>query len=437
MPRKNVTHKANSTQEKMGVITVEKLTDRQIAEHNDLIRSTAKMSVSSLKLFEIAVSCLDSKNPNQSSNIKINKDSIFEVMGYKSVNRNSWLTKVLIKLQKEAFFSFSFSDEAGFHDVSIAPIGVIRNSHSSKYVEIGFHPEIMPYLIDLRKNFTHYQLNDILSLSSRYAISIYRLLIMNYNQYTYYCNSSLRTPEQLTNYLNPTISLGELRKLLGISKEKYRDFRDFNRRVLQTSIADINEHTAITVQVEKISVSKRITAVKFLITPKESQALPKRTKALVKQPDVNAIADLMSSPYTASLMMASLTDPVKLASDAQYQGMLLDRLYPAYDQFSKKYGKDVLLRHIAYVGQHTQSIPDDLVNYMLTALTDFSEKLNQQELSNNASKPQQRTRKGKRSSINEELPDWAAHPENIKVKKPSPEKLAKIDEILAELDNKK
>ena len=42
-----------------------------------------------------------------------------------------------------------------------------------------------------------------------------------------------------------------------------------------------------------------------------------------------------------------------------------------------------------------------------------------------------------RSNINEELPEWAKHPEKVKNKKPSAEKLAKIDQMLAELDQQK
>ena len=45
--------------------------------------------------------------------------------------------------------------------------------------------------------------------------------------------------------------------------------------------------------------------------------------------------------------------------------------------------------------------------------------------------------KSGRAQINEELPDWAAHPENVKAKKPSPEKLAEIDRMLAELEKDK
>ncbi|MFR0595459.1 hypothetical protein [Limosilactobacillus mucosae] len=128
-------------------------------------------------------------------------------------------------------------------------------------------------------------------------------------------------------------------------------------------------------------------------------------------------------------MTAGLTDPVALTGDAEYQRDLLKRLYPAYDRFVDRFGQETLERHIKYVGTHTSQKPDKLVPYMLKVLADYERQLNQP-------KPVKHTKSG-RSQISEELPEWAAHPENIKNKQPSPEKLAKIDQMLAELENGK
>lgn len=51
---------------------------------------------------------------------------------------------------------------------------------------------------------------------------------------------------------------------------------------------------------------------------------------------------------------------------------------------------------------------------------------------------QQSHSNGHKKQISEEqLPSWAEHPEKVKSKKPSPEKLAKIDQMLAELNRQK
>ena len=44
----------------------------------------------------------------------------------------------------------------------------------------------MPYLINLKKNFTQHALSEISELNSKYSIILYRWLSMNYNQYEHY-----------------------------------------------------------------------------------------------------------------------------------------------------------------------------------------------------------------------------------------------------------
>ncbi|MCT1179122.1 RepB family plasmid replication initiator protein, partial [Lactococcus lactis] len=45
------------------VLTVNDLEKRKVVEHNSLITSIAKMQKTALKMFELAVSCIDTENP--------------------------------------------------------------------------------------------------------------------------------------------------------------------------------------------------------------------------------------------------------------------------------------------------------------------------------------------------------------------------------------
>ncbi len=48
---------------KKQVMYMDELTKRKVVEHNDLITSVAKMDKTPLKIFELAVSCIDTDNP--------------------------------------------------------------------------------------------------------------------------------------------------------------------------------------------------------------------------------------------------------------------------------------------------------------------------------------------------------------------------------------
>ncbi len=45
------------------VYTLNEIEKRKVVEHNSLITSIAKMQKTALKMFELAVSCIDTENP--------------------------------------------------------------------------------------------------------------------------------------------------------------------------------------------------------------------------------------------------------------------------------------------------------------------------------------------------------------------------------------
>ena len=55
----------NNQKKSKQVKTVNKIKERKVVEHNDLISSVAKMDKTPLKIFELAVSCIDTDNPPQ------------------------------------------------------------------------------------------------------------------------------------------------------------------------------------------------------------------------------------------------------------------------------------------------------------------------------------------------------------------------------------
>ncbi len=405
------------------------ISDRTVAEANALIQAVARMDTAPLKLFEIAVSGLDSKSEDPATIVKIKKQALFETLNVNGKNRNSQLTTVLEKLRHDADFCFTVTDETGTRDIGISPVGYTENPHNNDYIVIGFTPQIMPYVSALKKCFTQYQMADVLKLKSRYAIALYRWLMMSWRQYEFYFGTKERTPEQLVSYRNPRASLDELHRLTDTTK-KYGDFRNFRKSVLDIAVDEITTKTGYAITYDKLNKGWRVAGIVFHITDKRAPEAPVfQNQPTPAQLNVAELQSVLSNPYTGILMTAGLTDPVALAGDAEYQQGLLKRLYPAYDRFVDRFGQAALERHIKYVGTHTSQKPDKLVPYMLKVLTDFESQLNQP-------KPVKHAKSG-RAQISEELPEWAAHPENIKNKQPSPEKLAKIDQMLAELENGK
>lgn len=249
------------------ISTINKLDNRIVSEHNDLIRSTANMTSLSLKLFEIAVSAMDSRAKQPSHEVRINKKQIYNALGIKGTSRNQQLSKALNTLRQSSNFEITTEQNGEIHDIGITPVYYADNNYSSDYAVIRFAPEILPFITDLKKNFTQYQLNDILHLKNKYAVSMYRWFTMNYRQYEYYVNSGKRRGEQIEKYANPELTLEELRKLTGTEK-KYSAFYDVRRYIIDPICNEITKHTKYNVTYNRIKSGRKVVAIKFHISKK-------------------------------------------------------------------------------------------------------------------------------------------------------------------------
>lgn len=115
---------------------------------------------------------------------------------------------------------------------------------------IAMTNEVMPYLTQLKGQFTKYQLRNISSFNSVHSIRIYELI-------TQYRKVGERE-----------ITIEELKKWLQV-EDKYPRFNNFKQWVLEPSIAEINEKSDLMVSVEQIKRGRTIHALKFLISPKK------------------------------------------------------------------------------------------------------------------------------------------------------------------------
>lgn len=115
---------------------------------------------------------------------------------------------------------------------------------------IAMTDEVMPYLTQLKGQFTQYQLKNIAYFNSVHSIRIYELI----TQYR-----SIGSRE---------ITIEDLKKWLQV-EEKYSAFFDFKKRVLTPAIAEINEKSDLFIEVEQIKRGRTIHALNFVINHKK------------------------------------------------------------------------------------------------------------------------------------------------------------------------
>lgn len=127
-------------------------------------------------------------------------------------------------------------------------------------VELIFSPDVAPLITMLEKNFTSYNLEQVAGLSSKYAVRLYEIIIAWRSQ---------GKTNQLT--------VEQLRERLGIEPSEYVKMELFKRKVLDFSIAQINEKTDITISYEQHKQGRKIVAFTFKIEQKQ-KAQPKNAQ---------------------------------------------------------------------------------------------------------------------------------------------------------------
>jgi len=124
--------------------------------------------------------------------------------------------------------------------------------------------KIKPYVLELDKWFTQYQLGNILAMQSFYAIRLYELIK---------CQDGITRTEK--SYHEFTIEY--LREYFCCVK-KYKQNRDFRNNVIEVAVREINGKSDIRLYVEYIKTGRAITSVRLYIHCNPHQQMVDQTK---------------------------------------------------------------------------------------------------------------------------------------------------------------
>lgn len=117
-------------------------------------------------------------------------------------------------------------------------------------VEFEFDPKVAPYLFNVRKFFTQYELGCVIRMKSIYGVRLYQLL----KSYSYLSSHKKR------------FELAELRKLLSAEEASYKKYGLFRSRVIEPALRDISTYSDLKVDYVEIKEKYKVVAVEFIIT---------------------------------------------------------------------------------------------------------------------------------------------------------------------------
>lgn len=125
--------------------------------------------------------------------------------------------------------------------------------YGSQYgsITLKFAPELKPYLLQLKNDFTSIPLSFFFSMKCKYTPRLYEA-----------CFRFIDTGVRLISYL-------DLRNLLGLKKEEYPNFNNFKQRVLTPAVKEINIKSDITLDCTEQREGKKVEKLQFDIAKKK------------------------------------------------------------------------------------------------------------------------------------------------------------------------
>ena len=373
------------------VCSLKEIEKRKIVEHNDLITSVAKMDKTPLKIFELAVSCIDTDNPPKNNTIYLSKAELFAFFKVDDSNKHHRFKEAIAKVHEQAFFEIREEKDKGFKFRRILPIPEVAWTDYDDKVMIRFDQAIMPYLIDLKQSFTQYALSDLVELNSKYSIILYKWLSMNYNQYEHYSFKGGRRAEQVEAYRNPSITVKELRTITDTVNE-HKHFPHFENRVLKKGIEEINAHTSFNVTYDKIKKGRSIDSIVFHITKKpvarndfykleEQDPIYLQDKANKEQAEELLAGKALKSKYTKLLLDNMLLSPYEM-TDTSLMAGLQAHVYPLYDELKALRGLNGVKDHLSYVRAKQEAYSKrNIAKYLKKAIEQYLPTVKRQDLS--------------------------------------------------------
>ncbi|MFV8045015.1 RepB family plasmid replication initiator protein [Streptococcus pluranimalium] len=372
----SITEKAKNQKQ---VLTLNELSKRKVVEHNSLITSIAKMDKTPLKMFELAVSCINTEEPPKDNTVYLSKADLFAFFKVSDNDKHSRFKQAVRAMQKEAYFEIKEEAGKGFKFKSIVPIPYVEWTDYHDEVKIEFHREIMPYLINLKKNFTQHALSEISELNSKYSIILYRWLSMNYNQYEHYSVKGGRRAEQVESYRNPSISVKELRIMTDTVNE-YQRFTNFTKKILDIPLKEINDNTTFKVSYDKVKKGRSIDSIVFHIEKKRcaddnsyklNDKMYQAEQAKKEETEDRLAIEAMKNKYTKLLLDNMLLNSYEM-TDTSLMAGLQAHVYPLYDELKELRGLNGVKDHLSYVAAKQEAYSKrNIAKYLKKAIEQY------------------------------------------------------------------
>ena len=246
-----------------------------VVQHNDLIASKYDLNLSEMRLILEAVHHVE-KDDVDFKEYRIDVDSFLQLVDSKNVSEYSRVKEFCKTILSKPI---EIPKENG-NSIFCNWFSSIEYNPKNRSINYSFDPKLKPYLIELKDNFTKYDIRTLLKFKSFYALRIYMLL---------------KTETWKGNQVEYIMKLDEFREMLKLG-DKYTLYGHFKSRVLDIAKKYINEVSDIEIDFEDIKIGRKVDSIRFKVKRKPLKIENK--VVLEKEMDFKTFKEYVVKNYT-------------------------------------------------------------------------------------------------------------------------------------------
>lgn len=175
-----------------------------------------------------------------------------KLIGLKGSPKYTELRKITKELMRKVF-----EVRVNNKVVQVAWLSYVSYNEQEGTIDVRFDPFLRPFLLELKKNFTSYRLENVVKLKSSYAIRLYELL------------------KQYEKIRERMFTLDDLRNILG-ADDIYPAYGNFKQRILVPAQNELKDKTDIQFDIAEYKTGRKVDRVKFIIRGRTSGEKPTR-----------------------------------------------------------------------------------------------------------------------------------------------------------------
>lgn len=277
----------------------ERMLIRMKAGRNGIVEATYRMDVTEFRVFATMLTMINPGDP-AFCEYEIRVADIIRVFNMSRDGRSyETLREAAERLVSKTMVIYH-TKEDGQRYRTVVPFLASASSpvesRQAEAIRVSFHPDLRPYLLQLRSEYLEFDVRNVARVQSQYSLRLYMMLRHQINLKKAYVRYTVE----------------RLREIFELNDKEYPLYGNFKQKILLRAQQDLNEFTNIRItKLEEERSGRKIAAVVFHL---EEQALtltfpPRRQIRAATNPE-NQLA--LTLPVPEPVPAANTPDPVSL-----------------------------------------------------------------------------------------------------------------------------